>query len=244
MPRYARLLAAALVLAGTVAARAATADFTPEQRAAIVAIMRDALAHDPTILRDAISALQHDEGIRQQAALHDTIAHLSAALRHTAGDPVAGNPNGTVTVVEFYDLHCPYCRQMLPVTEELLKRHPEVRLVFKDIPILGPGSMLGARAVLAAQRQGGYMKLQDALMTGPASIDEASVRAAAEHVGLDWGRLAKDMADPAIKARIDANLALAARLDIDGTPAYIVGDQMLPGAIRLSDFESALAAAK
>ena len=235
------LLAAGLVVVAAPGARAAV--FTAEQRAEIVAILRDALATDPTILRDAITALQRDESRQQRAAARGAIAGLSDALRHTQGDPVAGNPDGSVTVVEFYDLRCPYCRRMLPVVAEFLKRNPNVRLVFKDLPILGPASVLGARAVLAAQRQGGYLKLHDALMASPASIDEASLRATVEHVGLDWDRLARDMADPAIQARIDANLTLARKLNIDGTPAYVIGAQLLPGAVELPDLETALAAA-
>ena len=117
-------------------------------------------------------------------------------------------------------------------------------MVFKDIPILGPASMVGARAVLAAQRQGGYLKMRDALMTGTPNIDAEVVRAAAQKTGLDWERLQRDMADPAIQARIDANLDIARKLGLDGTPAYVVGGHILPGAVELADLQGAVAAAR
>jgi protein-disulfide isomerase len=221
-----------------------TAGFTPEQRAEIVGIVRAALRTDPSILRDAIIALQQDEQQAQQAAARVAIGRATPALAHAEGDPTAGNPNGDVTLVEFYDLRCPYCRRMLPVVAELLRVEPRVRIVYKDIPILGPASVLGARAVLAAQRQGGYVRLHDAIMTGPANITEDSLRAAVAQAGLDWDRLRHDMADPAVQSRLDANLQLARQLGIDGTPAYVVGRKLISGAASLDELRDAVAAAR
>lgn len=240
------VLALLTVLALAPAARAAEppATFTPAQRAAIVAIMRDALVHDPSILRDAVNALHDSEAARQQAEAQNAISAAGPALIHGAGDPIAGNPQGDVTVVEFYDLRCPYCRRMIPVIDALLKHDPNVRLVYKDIPILGPGSILGARAVLAAQRQGGYARLQSALMHGGSQITEASIEDAAHAVGLDWTRLKRDMKDPAIEARLQNNLELARQLGVDGTPAFVIGHQLVPGAMELADLEGAVKAAR
>jgi protein-disulfide isomerase len=218
--------------------------FTPAQRAEIVVILRQALASDPSILRDAIVALQADEVRQHEAAAQAAIQSLTPALVATPGDPVAGNPQGDVTLVEFYDLHCPYCRRMLPVLDQLLHTDPKLRVVYKDIPVLGPGSQLGARAVLAAQRQGGYGQLQKAIMKAGGPITEESLHTAATRVGLDWARLQRDMADPAIEARIDANLDLARQLGVDGTPAFVVGTRMLPGAVDLAELQDAVAAAR
>jgi len=247
-----RLLAAALLAAIAFAVPAARAQspaptgdsFTPHQREEIVAILRHALQADPTILRDAIAALQTDEAHQQDAAARSVIAGSEEALLHKSGDPTAGNPNGDVTVVEFYDVRCPYCRSMLPVVAEMLKRDHNVRLVFKDIPILGPGSVVAAKAVLAAQHQGAFLRLHDALMTGTPNIDQEVVHAAALRLGLDWDRLQRDMADPAIQARIDANLKMAHALQIDGTPAYVIGDRLLSGAVEISELQGAVAAAR
>lgn len=218
--------------------------FTPAQRAEIVRVVREALKSDPSILRDAVAALREDMSRKQAGAARAAIAKAGPALTGTPDDPVAGNPQGEVTLVEFYDLHCPYCRRMLPVMQALVAAEPKLRIVYKDIPMLGPGSMLGARAVLAAQRQGGYRKLQDAIMTGPSQITEESVHAAADQAGLDWTRLRRDMDDPAIQARIAANLALARSLGVEGTPAYVVGGTMFSGAMPLDQLEAAIAAAR
>lgn len=220
------------------------AAFTPEQRAAIVRVMREALTSDPSILRDAVAALRADETRRQEDAARVAIAEARPALAGSPDDPVAGNPRGEVTLVEFYDLRCPYCRRMLPVTQALVAAEPGLRIVYKDVPILGPGSALGARAVLAAQRQDGYLRLQGAIMAGPPEITEESVHAAADKVGLDWARLRRDMDDPAIQARIDANLALSRSLGVQGTPAYVVGNALFSGAMSLDQLKAAIAAAR
>ncbi len=128
-------------------------------------------------------ALQADEAARQDAAAAGAITAAAAALFADPADPVAGNPAGAVTVVEFYDPRCPYCRQMLPVLAALVQADPQVRLVLKDIPILGPASVLESRALLAAQRQGGYAKLQQAVMRARPAPTPASLRAAAERQG-------------------------------------------------------------
>jgi protein-disulfide isomerase len=235
---------ASLLHAQNASPPAAAPAFTPAQRAEIIEIVRAAMKADPSILRDAVTALQADEARAESAAASAAIAQSGPELARAPGDPVAGNPNGDVTMVEFYDLHCPYCRSMAPVVAKLLSADPKLRLVYKDIPILGPGSILGARAVLAAERQGGYLRLHDAVMAGPAQITEDTLHQEADAAGLDWTRLRHDMDDPAIQARIDANLALAHKLGIQGTPVYVVGEKMLPGAVPLDQLQAAVAAAR
>lgn len=220
---------------------AAAEALTPDQRNEVVQILHDALKADPSILRDAITALQQDDNRLQAQAAQTAIAKLGPALTQNPSDYVAGNPKGGVTVVEFFDVRCAYCRRMLPTLETMLKRNPDVRLVYKDLPVLGPGSVIGTRALLAAQKQGGYQKLHDALMTGSPDITEDSVKAAATRLGLNWDRMKHDMDDPATKTRIDGNLELSRKLGIQGTPAYVIGDQILPGAVDLAQMEQAIA---
>jgi protein-disulfide isomerase len=238
------VLALLFALIATAARADDPAAFTPAQRAEIVSILRQALKSDPSILRDAVAALQADEAARRARNATATIERLGPALTATPGDPVAGNPHGDVTLVEFYDLRCPYCRRMLPVLDALIRSDPKLRVVYKDIPILGASSVLGAKAVLAAQRQGGYLRLHNALMQGGTQITETSLQAAAQAAGLDWARLQRDMADPAIEARINANLDLAHELDVDGTPVFVIGKQLLPGAAELADLQDAVKAAR
>jgi protein-disulfide isomerase len=218
--------------------------FTSQQRTDIIAIIRQAMKDDPTILKDAIGALQQDEARTQQSAISGLITDLSDALLHNPADPVAGNPKGDVTLVEFFDVRCPYCRRMLPVFEQLLKADGNIRVVYKDLPVLGPGSVAGAKALMASQNQGGYSKLHALLMAANPVMDEATIKAASDKAGLDWARLKRDMEAPEIKARIDANLALSHQLDIQGTPAYIIGTRLLPGAVDLAELQDAVAAAR
>ena len=218
--------------------------FSAQQRADIISIIRQAMKEDPTILKDAIGALQQDEARTQQSAISGLITDLGDALLHNPADQVAGNPKGDVTLVEFYDVRCPYCRRMLPVFEQLLKADGNIRVVYKDLPVLGPGSIAGAKALMASQIQGGYVKLHALLMAANPAMDEATLRAASDKAGLDWARLKRDMEAPEIKARIDANLALSRQLDIQGTPAYIIGTRLLPGAVELAELQDAVAAAR
>ncbi len=217
--------------------------FDAIQRAEIVRIIRDALATDPSILRDAVAALQTAERQQQEADAATRVAANLGKLINPA-DPVAGNPKGDVTIVEFFDVRCPYCKRMEPPMAELLAQDRRVRLIYKDLPVLGPASMLGARALLAAQKQGRYEAMRDALMGTTAPITDDTIRAEAQKLGLDRARLIKDMDDPVIAARLEANLALAASLAIQGTPALVVGGALLPGAVDLTELKRAVALAR
>ncbi len=251
-----RLILAGLLLAGVAHAQPtsshaaspgqsmAPSAFTTAQRAEIVQLLRDALRDDPSILRDAIAALQKDDTRQQDEAARSAIASQQRALTGDPADPMAGSASPDVTVVEFYDTRCPYCRRLLPTMAALLKADPKIRLVYKDLPILGAASVLEARALLAAQRQGGYLRLQDVVMHQTGTPTVQSLRADAERLGLDGARFEQDMADPAIQARLDANLGLARVLRIEGTPAFVIGPQLIPGAIDLADMQQAVAIAR
>ena len=230
-----------LILLSASAAQAA--EFTPAQRAEIVAIVREAMKQDPSILRDAVTALQADEGERSQAASRAAIAREQGQLV-TAADPVAGDPHGDVTIVEFFDTRCPYCRKLEPVMDSFLAADRKVRLVYKDMPILGPASVLGTKALLAAQRQDAYARMREAVMKLPPDTTLPQIEAAARGLGLDWTRMAHDMEDPAVQARIDANLKLAHGLGIQGTPALVIGDDLIPGAVDLPELQKIVAEAR
>lgn len=210
---------------------AAEAAFTPAQRGEVLEILRQALREDPTILREALGALDAAEARDRALAATRALATEREALLRNPADAVRGNPRGDVTVVEFFDVRCGYCRQIIPALNEMIRRDPQVRLVLKDLPILGPNSVLAARALIAAQRQGKYGELHDALMALRGEIAEPQIRREAERLGLDWTRLRRDMDDAAVTARIDANLALARRIGVEGTPALVIGDRLVGGAV-------------
>lgn len=226
------------------AGAAAEEAFSPAQRDAVTAILRDALRRDPSILRDALAALEESEAAEREAAQRRALAAEADALFRDPADPFKGNPRGDVTLVEFFDVRCGYCRAFHPTVAELLRRDRGVRVVLKDIPILGPNSVLAARALLAAQRQNRYEALYDALLRLRTDTPEPVIQAEARRVGLDWERLRRDMDDPAVARRIEANLALARRLGITGTPTTVVGDAIVVGAVGIAELERLVRAAR
>jgi protein-disulfide isomerase len=225
------------------AAPARADSFSPAQRQEIIGILRQALRTDPSLMRDAMAAVQADEAKRQDKVMRDVLTMIGPRIVDVA-DPVAGNPFGDVTVVYFYDTRCPYCRRMMPVMADLLRTDPMVRLVIKDIPILGPGSELESRALLASQRQGGYFKLQDLLMRNASASTRDTLRADGDRLGLDGGMLVRDMDDNLIKARLKANIDLAREIGIDGTPAIVIGQRMIAGETGLKELQQAVAEAR
>jgi protein-disulfide isomerase len=240
------LLSGALALGAAAAARAQqpAAGFTEAQRAEIVGILRDALRTDPSILRDALEGMEAADRRERDGATHAAIAANAEALFRDPADPALGNPRGAVTVVEFFDPRCGYCKQMHPTVAELLRRHRDVRWVLKDLPILGPNSVLASRALLAAQKQGKHAELHDALLKLREEPTEPVLKREAERVGLDWVRLKRDMDDPAVERRIEANARLAQAVQIQGTPAIVVGSTLVPGAVDLATLERLVAEAR
>jgi protein-disulfide isomerase len=225
-------------------AHAADPVFSPAQRNAIIDIVRQALKSDPSILRDAVTVLNADNETHEAEEQRNAIATQQRQLTANFGDPQAGNPSGDVTVVEFYDPRCPYCRKMLPEIDAMLKKDHGIRLVYKDIPVLGPASTMEARAIVAAQLQGGYQKMQAALMNDPAQPTADMISDIAREIGLDSAKLAHDMESPATSQKIKANLALSHALKITGTPTFVVGDQIIPGMVDVDGLEDAVTQAR
>jgi protein-disulfide isomerase len=230
---------------------AAAQGLTEAQRGEVVEILRRALREDPSILRDAIDALQESEERERAEAGRAAIVTQADALFRDPGAPTRGNPRGDVTIVEFFDARCGFCKQLHPSLEALIRRDGNIRVVMKDLPVLGPTSMQAARALLAAQRQGRYAALQDALLTLRGEPTEAVLRDLAQRVGLDWARLRREMDDPAIARQIEANMRLAQSLGIQGTPALVIagaagpaGATLVPGAVDLAQLERLVAEAR
>lgn len=234
------LLIASLVTGAWMARPAVAGEFTAAQRAEIVTILRDALKQDVTLLRDAIVALQADDAEQEKATARTALAAARGQLVQSA-DPVAGNPDGDVTIIEFFDVRCPYCRKFEPEMAAVLASDSKVRLVYKDLPILGAASVLGSRALLAAHQQNAYQKMHDAVMRMPPDITRGAIEAEAKKLGLDVPRLMRDMDGAVVKDQIDANLRLAHLLKIQGTPAMVIGDNIMPGAVDAADLKRMVA---
>ena len=239
----AALLAAAVIAAIPLRALPA-ADFSPDQRKAIEAIIRDYLTKNPDVLLDALQAAED----KMKGDAKDKVAQaLSTRRREIFEDPdtpIAGNPNGDVSLVEFFDYRCPYCKQVEPSLEALLSEDRQLRLVYKEFPVLGPESVTASKAALAARKQGKYDAFHRALMVLKGQINDTAVFKTAESVGLDVDRLKRDMAAPEITRALKANTELADALDIRGTPGFVVGNEIVPGAIDLASLKQLIATAR
>jgi len=215
------------------ASAAAAAEFTPEQRRAIEAIIRDYLTKNPELMLDVLQAAED----KIKAESRDKASAALAARRREIFDdpdaPIAGNPKGDATLVEFFDYRCSYCKQVEPAIEALIAEDRQLKFVYKEFPVLGPDSVTAARAALAARKQGKYDAMHRALMGLKGQINEAAVFKLASSVGLDVERLKRDMAASDIDRMLKANENLAKALDIRGTPGFVIGNQIVPGAISL-----------
>ena len=216
---------------------AGAAELAPEQRREIESIIHDYLLQHPDVLIEAMRAAEEkvktEAGEKAQQAL---VARRSEVF-DDPGTPVGANPKGDVTLVEFFDYRCPYCKQVQPRLKELLAGDHQLRIAYKEFPILGSVSVAAARAALAAHRQSKYEAFHDAMMAASGQITEDTVYQVADAVGLDVDRLKRDMSSPQIDAALKTNHALAEALDITGTPGFVIGDQIVPGAIELSSLK-------
>ncbi|MCB1885025.1 MAG: DsbA family protein [Geminicoccaceae bacterium] len=199
-------------------------------KAAIEATVRDLLRREPELVYQALQTLQERQEAEARTRQTEAVKALKQPLVGDARDPVLGNPEGGVTLVEFFDYRCGYCRSMVPDLERLVDGHEDLRFVMKEFPILGPDSLLGAKAALAAKAQGAYALFHAALMRA-SRIDDALIEKLARDNGLDLARLKADMDGDAIRTHLQENMVLAQSLGIGGTPAFVLGDRLLPGAV-------------
>ena len=229
--------AALLVSAGLLGENASPSGGFEEQA-------RSYLLDNPEVLIEALRTFEQ----REQAAAADELKTLIGQRRdeifNDPASPVLGNPAGDVTLVEFFDYNCPYCRKAAPLMAEVQASDQNVRLVYKEFPILGPGSAFAARAALASQKQGKYAAFHEALMAHSGAIDESATTDIAREIGLDIEKLREDMQDPAIEEAIQRNLALAGDLRINGTPSFLVGDEIVRGLTDLPTLQRLIAEAR
>ena len=224
----------ASVLLPVIAFAATPAPAVPDaQREQIESVIQDYLDRHPEVVQKALDTIQQREEAARDKRQRDAMAAHAKDLYEDPASPVAGNPRGSVTLVEFFDYSCPHCKHAEPAVKSALdKEGPEgaLRVVYKEFPILGPGSLYASRAALASIPQGKYAAFHRALMEAQV-IDEDAVQGIAKQVGLDVPRLLKDMESPAVQRAIEDNARLAGELEIQGTPAFIIGDQLLPGGL-------------
>ena len=237
------LAAAAFALAGLAAPAIAQETLSAEQVEAIEDLIENYILDNPEVILRAVQRLDEREREQQDADKRAAIAENRDALYADADSHVAGNPDGDVTVVEFFDYRCPYCRRSLAAVRAILEEDANVRFVFKEFPVLGPDSVVASRAAIVAQRQdpGKYMAFHRALMSARGALDKAAVLQIAAEVGLEPERLGAAMDSPEVAAVIDRNYGLAGALGINGTPTFIIGDVLVPGAIDVDAFRAIIA---
>ena len=244
-PRYGRAILAACVAALGFAALAASTlpeafaeepvasaatAFSDEQKKAIGEIVKDYLTKNPEVLVDVQAALEAKLEKEQSEKLKTFLSENAKDIYRGAESTVAGDPNGDITVVEFFDYNCGYCKRGLPQVQKLIQGDTKIRFVFKELPILSKGSEETARAALAAKRQGKYWEFHQAMLTAKGQANEASSLKAAEGLGLDMAKFKTDMASDAVKDELGKMKELAKKMGINGTPHFLVGDKSIPGA--------------
>ncbi|MEQ8374972.1 MAG: DsbA family protein [Roseibium aggregatum] len=231
----------AILIALLLAASAALADQDgglPEARIKELAL--EAILENPEIIEQAIGLLQQKQLARKKADLATILAERRNELEQDPNAPVLGNPAGDVTLVEFFDYNCPYCKRAMQEVKTLLQADPNVRLVYREWPILSPGSVFAARAALAARNQDKYEEFHWALMSFKGRVEEGSTIEIANEVGLDVEQLKVDMLAPEIDEHIRLSMSLADALNINGTPAFIVGENVYPGLLTSEQLSQAI----
>lgn len=200
----------------------------------------EAILENPQIIMQAVAILEQRK--RERAASASNTVRLQ--LEQDPNSPNLGNPDGDVTVIEFFDYNCPYCRKAGQTVQELLASDANVRVIYREWPILGEDSVFASRAALAARAQGKYEEFHWALMNGEGRASEASILKLARHLDLDVEKLQADMTSPAVEAHIAQSSALARTLGFTGTPAFIVGDRTAPGMLSTDEITAMVAEAR
>jgi protein-disulfide isomerase len=204
--------------------------------------VRSYLLDHPEVITEAVSRLDARQAEQDATQVKTVLKDHADEIFGDPDSPVGGNPDGDITLVEFFDYNCPYCRQMSPLMIQAEADDPQLRIVYKEFPILGPSSLLAAKAALAAKKQGKYVAFHRAVYQIRGPVEESKVLDAAATLGLDVDRMKADMQDPAAEAILDRNVKLAQALRITGTPGFVVGDQILVGATDLTTLKAALQA--
>jgi protein-disulfide isomerase len=210
---------------------ALAAEFSPQERQDIEALIKDYLIRNPEVIKEALDELGRRQTVEAQAKTKQTISERAKEIYRASEDLVLGNPAGKVTVVEFFDYNCGYCKRALPEIAKLIESDKDVRVVIKEFPILGSGSVFAAKAALASGMQGKYAEFHNALTTIEGVKDETSVMQAAQEIGLDVGKLKTDMETEAVVNVIRTNYSLAESLSINGTPSFVIDDILEPGYV-------------
>ena len=211
----------------------AIAGIEKDDQAKIRQVIEQYIKDNPEVLRDALIGLAKKE---ERASISAGLAKV----RLDSGDPVMGNVDGRLVIYEFSDYNCGYCKRMFPSIQQILAKNNDIRLVVKEFPILGQSSLTAARAGVAAQKQGKFPAFHKEMITYRGQVSDDSIMAAARSARLDLEQFREDIASPAISAIIDRTRAGAAALGINGTPALVVGETIISGAVSVEELQNVI----
>ncbi|MBU3032109.1 DsbA family protein [Paracoccus marinaquae] len=198
----------------------------------------EAIRENPQIVMEAVQLLEQERAATRADAAADVLKNQRQLLERDPNAPVLGNPEGDVTVVEFFDYNCPYCKRAMSEVQGLLDADSNVRLVYREWPILSEDSVFAAKAALAARQQGKYEEFHWALMGMEGRAEEASVMRLAEEIGLDIEQLRTDMDASEVQEHIDESMRLSQALGFNGSPSFVIGDALVPGFVEQDQLEA------
>ena len=206
--------------------------------------VHDYILNNPEVVMEAARRFEQRQRAAEETEATVVLKARSEEIFRDRDSPVSGNPNGDVSLVEFFDYNCPYCRQVTPIMADAEAADPQLRVVYKEFPILGPNSTLSAKAALAVHRQGKYLAFHKAMMLDRGLADEAKVLRIAAKIAVDLERMKSDMRDPALEAMVNRNLALAQALRINATPSFVIREQVVRGAVDLKTLQALIQQAR
>lgn len=238
-------LIAAITLIG-VAHASAEESMSDARKQEIEAVVQEYILKNPEVLMRAIQTYQIQQQAAKRKRAKDNLTILASELTGNPSSPVIGNPDGDVTIVEFFDYRCGFCKRAYPTIQALLKEDGNIRYVLKEFPILGPDSLLAAQASLAVWNNTPeqYLPFHTALMKSRGSLNAAKIFSVAGNLGLDTDAIRKNMKNAPVRDEINKNMELSESLGIAGTPAFIIGDQLAPGAISIDEMKAMVAHAR
>jgi protein-disulfide isomerase len=219
-----------LVLRYAPAGKLAASGPVAADQARVEGILRDYLTKNPEILVEMTTELDKRQAAEQAAQQQKAISDNADKLFRSPVAHVAGNPSGDVSIVEFFDYNCGYCKRALPDVLKLVNNDGKIRLVLKELPIFGEDSEAAAKLALASDKQGKYFEMHQKLFSEPGKAEKEKALRVAKELGLDVDKLQKDAEDPDIKKALDEAKELAQKLNLQGTPLYLIGDRVIPGA--------------
>ncbi len=243
--RMATLGLGVALLAAAPVAMAVADEFTPAQKAELSEFIKDYLIKNPDVLRAAIDSLEKHEKQIAENSRRTMVSNKDGALYNSPFQATIGNPQGTATLVEFFDYNCHFCKGALNDMAKLVHDDPNLRLVLKDFPVLGPGSVEAAKVASAVRQQlpgDKFWAFHNKLLSMKGPIGEAEALAVAKSLNLDMDKLAKDMANPQIDSGLHEVMAMADQLQINGTPSFVLGDEVIVGAGELDELRDKISA--